>query len=157
VNLAQPFVVLIVVGVVGVLLLGYRDLRGVHLPDPLAALLTMMFGLAFGMVWELVEFILDWVASTDLQPSNTNTVLNLLASDVAAVIGAVLATRLYCRSLTVRQRGQLGELAAWLADGPNEVLHEHGFAMTLAFSAVVVAAVAGLWFAGRPVPGFPIS
>ena len=156
-RLVEAGVCAVVVLGFGVLALAYRDRRNVHLPDQLAALLSMLVGVAFGMLWELVEFILDWVASTDFQPTNTSTMLDLLASDVAAVIGAVLATRLYCRSLTVRQRGQLGDLAAWLADGPNQVLHEHGFAMTLAVSAVVVAVVAGLWFAGRPVPGFPIS
>jgi hypothetical protein len=64
----------------------------VYLPDQLAALLTTLVGFAFAMLWELVAFILDWVVSTDLQPSNTDTMLDLLVCDVAAVLGAVLAT-----------------------------------------------------------------
>jgi hypothetical protein len=148
---------LVVVQLAGLLLLAYRDRRSVYLPDQLAALMTMLMGFAFAMLWELVAFILDWVASTDLQPSNMDTMLNLLACDVAAVLGAVLATSVYCRALSTKRQMRLGALAVWLSDGPSRMLDEHGFAITLTCALLVTVAVAELWFAGRPVPGFPIG
>ncbi|HET6314889.1 MAG TPA: hypothetical protein VFG86_00420, partial [Chloroflexota bacterium] len=94
---AVATLVLVLAG--GLLLLAYRDRRRIDLADELATLVAMLAGVAFGMLWELVEFILDWVASTDLQPTNTNTMMDLLACDVAAVIGAVFATWLYCHAV----------------------------------------------------------
>jgi hypothetical protein len=129
----------------------------VYLPDELAALLTTLVGFAFAMLWELVAFILDWVVSTDLQPSNTDTMLDLLVCNVAAVLGAVLATSLYCRALSMQRRMRLGVLAVWVSDGPSRMLDEHGFAITLTCTLLVTVAVAALWFAGRSVPGFPIG
>ncbi len=146
---------LVLVG--GLLLLAYRDRRRIDLADELATLLAMLAGVGFGMLWELAEFILDWIASTDLQPTNTDTMVDLLACDVAAVVGAVFATWLYCHAVSARRRKELGGLATWLSDGPSRTLDKHGFAITLGFTVLVTVAVALLWFAGRPVPGFPID
>src|SRR5215216_237305 len=95
----EALATLLVTIIVGVLVLAYRDRRHVQLADQLAALLTMLVGVAFGMLWELVQFIFDWVALSDLQPSNLDTMIDLLACDVAAVLGGTLATTLYCRAL----------------------------------------------------------
>jgi hypothetical protein len=141
----------------GILLLAYRDHERVHLPEQLAAFLAMLVGIGFALSFELLEFILDWVFNTDLQPTNTNTITDLVLCDVAAVFGAVLATRLYCRYIDAARRERLGDLAFWLADGPNNLIDKHGLALALAFTVIVGTAVAGLWFAGRPVPGFPIG
>jgi hypothetical protein len=155
--LAQPMVVLVVVLLVGLLVLAYRDRRGVQLSDQLTALLTMLVGVTFGMLWELLEFILDWAISTDLQPTNTDTMTDLLAANVAAVVGGGLATWLYCHWLKPARRQQLGNLAGRLFDGPSRVLDRHGLAMIVAFTALLVLAVTVLWFAGRSVPGFPLG
>ena len=156
-RVVEAVATLLVVVAIGNLLLAYRDTRAIHLPDQLAAFLAMLAGFAFGMLWELVEFISDWVASTDLQPSNLNSMMDLLASNVAAVVGGVLATWVYCHVLGAEQREELGNLAGWLSDGPSKLLDRHGYAMMLLFTAVTVLAVVALWFAGRPVPGFPIG
>lgn len=156
-RVAEGIATLLVTLAVGNLLLGYRDTRRVHLPDQLAAFLAMLSGFAFGMLWELIEFISDWVASTDLQPSNLNSMMDLLTSNVAAIVGGVASVWVYCHLVRGRQREQLGNLASWLSDGPSKLLDRHGYAMMLAFAGLAVLAVAALWFAGRPVPGFPIG
>jgi hypothetical protein len=157
VRVVEGAVVLCVALAAGLLLMSYRDRRRVDLADELACLLAILVGFAFGMVWEVAEFVLDWVAGLDLQLTNTDSMLDLLAGNVGAVVGAVLASWLYCHALSAGQRQRLGEWAVWLSDGPSRLLDRHGFAITLGFSALVTIAVALLWFAGRPVPGFPIG
>ena len=122
-----------------------------------AALLLMFVGVLVATLIEVVEFVSDWALETTLQPSNLDTMTDLLAGDLGAVFGAVLATTLYCRWISVRQRDRLGAAGQWLTDGPSQMLDRHGFAITLAVSGVLALAVAVLWFAGRPVPGFPIG
>jgi hypothetical protein len=142
---------------VGLLILGWRDRESIDLTNQLAALLTLFAGVLFGVLWELIEFVIDWVRYSDIQKSNTDTTTDLLWSDVGAVIGAVLAVRLYCRWLRARDRDDLGDIAVWLLDGPSRFLDRRGFLMMILVAVLAGAAVAALWFAGRPVPGFPIG
>jgi uncharacterized membrane protein HdeD (DUF308 family) len=148
---------LLAVLLVGTLFLAWRDRETVALNNQLATLMTMFFGVLFGIAWELTEFVLDWVFSGDIQKSNTDTTTDLLWNDVGAVLGALLAVHLYCRWLQARQREELGARAAWLVDGPSRLLDKHGFLITIVVAVVAVVAVAALWFADRPVPGFPIA
>jgi hypothetical protein len=142
---------------IGLLILGWRDREAIDVTDQLAALLAMFAGVLFGVVWELIEFVIDWVRYSDIQKSNTDTTTDLLWCDVGAVVGAVLAVRLYCRWLHARDRQDLGDIGVWLFDGPSRFLDRHGFLVTILVALLAGAAVAALWFAGRPVPGFPIS
>jgi hypothetical protein len=142
---------------IGLLVLGWRDRQRIDLIDQLAALMTMFSGVLFGVIWELIEFVLDWVRYSDIQKSNTDTITDLLWSDVGAVIGAVLAVRLYCHWLRARDRHQFEAVAVWLFDGPSRWLDRHGLLMSVVVALVAGAAVAALWFADRPVPGFPIG
>ena len=104
-------------------------------------------------MWEIVEFVLDWLRDADLQKSNSDTMTDLLWNDVGTVIGALVAARLYCHWLRPNDHSDLGQTAAWLVDGPSRVLDRHGFLVSIVVTLLVAAAVAGLWFAGRPVPG----
>jgi hypothetical protein len=140
---------------VGLLLLGWRDRKAIDLSDQLAAALSILAGMQFGVLWKLVEFVLDWVFSTDLEKSNSQTMTDLLWNDVGTVVAAVLATRLYCHALSAPQRQQLGRVATWLFGGPSRVLDRHGVLVTLVVAAVAAVTVASLWFAGRPMPGIP--
>src|SRR5436309_9454559 len=65
------------------LLFAWRDATAVALPDELGSLLSIFAGIFFGVMWEIVEFIRDWVAYSDLQKSNTDTMTDLLGNDVA--------------------------------------------------------------------------
>jgi len=118
--------------------------------------MTIFVGIFFGVMWEIVEFIRDWVAYSDLQKSNSDTMTDFLCNDVAAISAALLALRVYCRALTPDHRHALGRSAEWLVDGPSRVLDRHGLALTVIAVCVIVGAVASLWFADRPVPGIPI-
>jgi len=140
----------------GLLFLGWRAQASIDLADELAALLTMFFGILFGILWEVVEFIRDWVAYSDLQKSNTDTMTDFLCNDVAVVLAALIAMRVYCHVLVPADRERLGVTAEWLVDGPSRVLDRHGFALLALGVAVIAASVLLLWFAGRPVPGIPI-
>src|SRR5919201_2757128 len=102
----------------GVLLFAWRDLERVDLADELAALMAMCAGVFFGVIWEIVEFVIDWVGNADLQKSNSDTMTDFLWSDLGAAVAAVVAARLYCRRLGRREREGLGGLAVWLVSGP---------------------------------------
>src|SRR5437868_1393631 len=66
---------------VGLLLLGWRDRARIDITDKLATLTAMFAGILFGVMWEIVEFILDWVRYSDLQKSNSDTMTDLLSND----------------------------------------------------------------------------
>ena len=142
---------------VGVLLLGYREARRIDLSDQLGALLTVFVGVAFGVLWELVEYVFDWVADTSLQKSNADTMTDFLWHDLGTVLATLLAVRLFCHWLGAADRRAVGVAGGWLVDGPSRLLDRHGWLMTLLVSAIIALAVAALWFAGRPIPGLPSS
>jgi hypothetical protein len=139
----------------GSLLLGYRDDRLVDLTDQLSSLTAMFAGIAFGVAWEIIEFVIDWVADTSLQKSNSDTMTDFLWNDLGAVIGALLAVRLYRRWAPAQDRRALGRAGWWLVDGPSRLLDRHGWLMTAVAVVVIALAIGALWFAGRPVPGLP--
>jgi hypothetical protein len=142
---------------IALLLLGYRDAQAVDISDELTGLLAIFAGIAFGVVWETIEFIVDWVADSNLQNGNFDTMTDFLANDLATVIAVLVAVRLYCRALDTANRRALGRLSIWLVGGPSRLLNRHGVLMTIAFAAVIALAIGVLWFAGRPVPGLPSS
>jgi hypothetical protein len=134
---------------VGLVLLGWRDRERIQIGSHLAALVSMLAGILFGVVWELVEFLIDWIFQTDLQQSNPATMNDLLWTDIGAVVAAVLAVRLYCHVLAPSQRLALGGLAARLVDGPSRLLDRHGKLIALVVVVLSCAAVASLWYTGR--------
>jgi hypothetical protein len=133
----------------GLLLLGWRDREAVEMSDPLAGLLTVFAGVLFGVIWDFVEFLLDWTLLTALQTSNADTMTDLLWSDVGAVVAALLAVRIYCHVLATSQREYLGGVAAYLVDGPNRILDRHGRLVTFAAAALGALAAVSLWLAER--------
>jgi len=140
----------------GLLLLGWRDRVFTDLTDELATLTTIFGGILFGVLWEIVEFVRDWVVYSDLQKSNTDTMTDFLCNDVAVVIAALVAIQAYCHLATARDREGLGQIAETLVDGPSRVLDRHGMALALIAAGLIAAAVLVLWLAGLPVPGLPI-
>ena len=140
----------------GLLLLGWREDARVELTDEVTALLTLFAGVLFGVLWEVVEFVRDWVAYSDLQKSNTDTMTDFLCNNLATVIAALVVMRVYCRAIAVSDRKRLGEVAERLVHGPSRVLDRHGLALLTLAACAIAACIALLWFAGRPVPGLPI-
>jgi hypothetical protein len=140
----------------GLLLLSWRDYERIDLTDELTALMALFGGVLFGIVREVVEFIRDWVADSDLQKSNTDTMTDFLCNDLAAVIAMQIALRLFCRVLDQSDRQSLGRTAEWLVHGPSRLLDRHGFALELVGVVAIAVSIGALWFSGRPVPGIPI-
>src|SRR5579872_6255489 len=102
----------------GLLLFGWREYERIDLTDELATLITICAGVLFGVLWEIVEFIRDWVTGSDLQKSNADTMTDFLCNDVAVIIAALIATRIATRGHV----GGLGQIAEWIVDGPSRVL-----------------------------------
>jgi hypothetical protein len=141
---------------VGLLLFGWRDREQIDLTDQLGALTTMFAGILFGVVWEIVEFILDWARYSDLQKSNSDTMTDLLFNDVGAVLGALLAARLYCAWFGASERQALGAIAARVVGGPSRLLDRHGLLIAVLVALLAALIVAAIWFSGRPLPGLAI-
>ena len=148
---------LVVTGIVGLLLLAWRDHEKVDLDDRLAALFTVCCGLLFGVGWELVEFTIDWIVGLQLQASNLDTMTDLLWNNVGAVIAGTSVVWLYCRVIDYAARARIGRVAVWLVDGPRRLHDRHGFLVTIVVALVAAATVGALWFAGRPLPGLAIA
>jgi hypothetical protein len=140
----------------GLLFLGWRQKNNVDLSDQLSALLTMFFGIFFGVLWEIVEFVRDWVAYSDLQKSNNDTMTDFLCNDVAIVIASLVAMHVYLHVLRPSERERLAGIGEYLVDGPSRVLERHGLTLTVIAVALIAATILTLWFVGRPVPGIPI-
>ena len=155
-KLLHALVALVVAGGVGLLLLAWRDHERAPIDDRLVALAAMCAGLLFGVAWEEVEFVLDWLRYSDLQLSNLDTMTDLLWNGVGAAVAGSVVVWTYCRLLDYAGRKRLGIAAAWWFDGPSRALDRHGLLATIVVALAVAVAVGALWFAGRPVPGFPI-
>jgi hypothetical protein len=140
----------------GLLFLGWRDVAELDFPDELSALMLMFVGILFGVLWEIVEFVRDWVAYSDLQKSNTDTMTDFLWNDVACGLAALLVVHVYTRAIGPGGRQELGGVAEWLVDGPSRLLDRHGLTLAVVTACCIAAAVASLWFAGRPLPGLSI-
>lgn len=139
----------------GLLFLTWRTYERIDVTDELGGLFIACVGIVFGLLWEFVGFILDWTTDSDFQKSNTDTMTDFLCNDVAVVVATLIVVRVVSH-LSREQTQSLGALTEWLVDGPSRLLDRHGFALGLVASALIVAAVASLWFSGRPLPGIPI-
>ncbi len=126
------------------LLLGYRRLRRLDVPEALLWVGAALVGVALGTGWEIVEFIQGFFAAENLQLSNVDTMTDLIADAAGATGGAGVAVWLYHHTTVDREREQFGRIAVWLA--------EHllaGVGITLLLGALLGAA----WLINRlPLP-----
>ena len=138
--------------VVALVVLGWRDEVRVDLADHVVALLAMCAGLLFGLAWETVEFVIDWVLRTSIQKSNADTMTDFLWNDLAAVVGALVGLRLYYRVFDAGARRRVGRSGVWLLDGPGRLFDRHGVLVGVVAAIVIALALLGLWFSGRSSP-----
>jgi hypothetical protein len=151
-KIAHPGEILFASIVATLLLLGYRDLRGLEIPDELSAAGAMLFGMALGGTFELIEFALDWFGNANLQKSNADTITDLLTNDLGAIFGTLGAVWLFRHRTKQHERAELGQLAEWLTGPLTRLLRQHGRAVS-----IVVALLFGLViFAGWRVDRGPI-
>ncbi len=138
------------------LLLGYRELHELDIPDGLAAAGAMLFGMALGATWELVEFTLDWFGNANLQKSNADTLTDILTNDAGAIFGTLLAFWLYRHHATEQQRHEFGKIADWLTGRLARLFAEHGFQIGVGIGLAIAAIVAAGWLMDRgPLPPGP--
>ena len=155
-KLVHPAEIFLASAVVALLFLGYTELRGLKIPDGLSAAGAMLFGMALGTSWELLEFALDWFGNANLQKSNADTLTDVLTNNVGAIFGTLLAFWLYRHRTSQHQREELGQLAAWLSDRLTRLFEHHGFLVGLVLALLLAAILAAGWLTDRdPVPDPP--
>jgi hypothetical protein len=155
-KIVHPAEIFLATGVATFLLLGYRECRQLDIPDGLAAFGAMLFGMALGASWELVEFAFDWFGNANLQKSNADTLTDILTNDAGAIFGALYAFWLWRHHTSKLARAECGQIAEWLTGRLSQLLVRHGFLVGilvfLAFGAIIFAG----WYMDRQhVPGPP--
>jgi hypothetical protein len=142
--------------VAALLLLGYRDLHGLKIPDELSAAGAMLFGMALGGTFELLEFALDWFGNANLQKSNADTITDLLTNNLGAIFGTLGAVWLYRHRTRQPERVKLGHLARWLTSPLARLFHRHGRAVGIAVALLFGLAIVAGWLVDRePIPPPP--
>lgn len=155
-KIVHPTEIFLATGVAVFLLLGYREKHQLDIPDGLAALGAMLFGMVLGASWELLEFALDWFGNANLQKSNADTMTDILTNDAGAIFGALFAFWLWRHHTSQLARQECGQIAEWLTGRLSRLLVRHGFVVgilvALAFGSIIFA---GWWIDRKPVPGPP--
>jgi hypothetical protein len=143
---------LLVAAIGGFLLLGLRDRERLGVHDHIVALVTMFVGVTFGAFWELLEFALDWVRHSDLQKSNTDTMTDMLWTDLAVVLGTLLAFRTYYHVITRAERAELGDIAISVFAPIGRLLDRHGKLSAVLTLVAIALYLLALWYSERPLP-----
>ena len=155
-KIVHPTEIFLATGVATFLLLGYRKCHDLDIPDGLAALGAMLFGMALGSSWELLEFALDWFGNANLQKSNADTLTDVLTNDAGAIFGALFAFWLWRHHTSELAREESGRIADWLTGRLAKLLGEHGFAVGIAVALVFAAIIFAGWYVDRgPIPNAP--
>jgi hypothetical protein len=155
-KIVHPLEIFLASGIATYLLLGYRHLHRLKIPDGLAAWGAMLFGMSFGSFWELVELAMDWFGNADLQKSNADTMTDILLNDVGAIFGTLLAFWLYRHRTPEHVKQELGEIADWSTEWLASFLGRHGRAVGIAVALIFAAIVFAGWYIDRgPVPPPP--
>lgn len=155
-KIVHPTEIFLATAVVTFLLLGYREVRQLDIPDGMAAVGAMLMGMTIGATWELVEFAFDWFGNANLQKSNADTMTDILTNNTGAIFGALLGFWLYRHRTTNEQRQHCGEIAVWLTDHTAPFVMRHG----VVAGVLLALAISGLVFAGwlmdrHPLPPAP--
>jgi hypothetical protein len=144
-------------GALGLLLFGYRDRNQLGVSYAFIGTLVALAGVSLGMLWELVEFVIDWVGFADLQPSNLDTLTDLLACCAAASLAAPLALAVYRRAMRPTGREWLGARSQRVTDVSSGMLERHGGLVTVVTVALLALVLASLWFTERAAPRVSIG
>ena len=134
------------------LLIAYRDREEPGVRTQVVALMAMLLGVTFGMFWELLAFVLDWIRHSDLQQSNTDSMTDMLSNDLAAVLGALLALHAYCHWTRPAAQREVGHLATWLFKPLGRLLDTHGTLLTSFVLLAIAAYIVALWYTERALP-----
>lgn len=157
-KIVHPSEIFLATGVALYLLLGYRHVHDIKMPDGLSALAGMVFGMTLGAAWELIEFAFDWFGNANLQKSNADTMTDILTNDAGAIFGALLAFWLYRHTQDDDQKEQFGRLADWMTDRLGRVLERHGKLVGIIVALIFAAIIFAGWYIDRgPIPPAPTA
>lgn len=149
-KLVHPAEIFLASGVATFLLLGYRELHELEVPDGLAATGAMLFGISLGATWELVEFAFDWFGNTNLQKSNADTMTDVLTNNAGAIFGTLAAFWVFRHRLDAPQHMRFGQIAEWLTSWMVVVFSRHGLAAGIVVALLVAGMVLAGWLVDRP-------
>jgi hypothetical protein len=138
-KIVHPTLVALTAMIAAWLLLGYREAYRKRLPIQFAALFGMLLGMCVGAFWEFVELASDWFGDANLQKSNGDTITDIISNDIGAFAATLFGLWVYTRVLSDKQRHEMGNIARWLAHGPQRLLQSHG-RLVGAMMAVLFAA-----------------
>jgi hypothetical protein len=155
-KIAHPAEILFATMVATFLLLGYRELHRLEIPDGLSAAGAMLFGMTLGSSFELIEFALDWFGNANLQKSNADTITDILTNDFGAIFGALAAFWLYRHRTDQHQRAEFGELAEWLTGRLARLFTRHGTLVGIVVALLFALIILAGWLVDRgPIPPPP--
>ncbi len=155
-KIVHPGEIFLFTGLATYLLLGYRDLHRLEMPDIMSAAGALLLGAGVGAFWEFVEFAADWFGNANLQKSNADTMTDLLTNDIGATFGMLLAFWLYVHRTDDKQREEFGRIAEWLSARVAKMFKEHGGAVSVAFAVVCAGVILAGYLVDRgPVPPPP--
>lgn len=155
-KLVHPAEIFLSSAVAVFLFLGYRHVHQLEIPDGLAAAIAMLFGMALGLVWELIEFGSDWFLGTGLQKSNADTMTDIQTNIGGAIFGPLLGFWLYRHRLDDSQQSKMGEIADWLTGRLARLFERHGVLVGIVFAVVFAAIMLYGWYVDRgPLPPIP--
>lgn len=97
----------------------------IYLPRPFLVFFIMMFSMAMGVLWEIMEYVNDSLAGTLLQYSLSDTMYDLLFDGFAGLIVALLGTQYLIRVgpehfLVSLSAGRAKERISKLVKGPEK-------------------------------------
>jgi hypothetical protein len=150
-KVVHPGLVALTALMVGWLLLGYRDVYAPHWPNHFVGFLGWLFGASIGAVWEFIEFSSDWFGDADLQKSNADTMSDLLANDIGALVAILIGQYLFLHVFTENQRREIGEVTHWLTSGLGKLLDRAGRPIGAVLALALAAAIGGgVWIDRNP-------
>jgi hypothetical protein len=124
------------------LLLGYRELRNLEIPDNVLVASAVFFGISLGVFWEGVEFMSNWLLSTHHQKSNLDTMTDLFVDDGGVLLGTVLFFWLYRHRTAPDDRCALENLADWLTPRSAALLNRRCALLALASLLIAIGMIA---------------
>ena len=150
-KIVHPGLVALTALMAGWLLLGYRDVYAPRLPNHFVGLLGWLSGASIGAVWEFIEFSSDWFGDADLQKSNADTMSDLLANDIGALVAILIGQYLFLHVFSADQRREIGQVAHWLTSGLGKLLDRAGRPVGVVVALGIAAAIgAGVWIDRNP-------
>lgn len=144
VHLAELF---LLTTVIALLLLGSVPIRRWHAAGS-AVVVAALCGISLGVFWEFVEFTMDSFGLAHLQKSNADTMTDLLADTIGAILGAALAYWVGRHLLSAVEREGLGRVDQWLTPRLDGFASSHGTLVGIVLALLLAGIIGVSWLYG---------